>query len=30
VATLQLDVEDDYKRYLDEYPLPQQPRGMPT
>ena len=27
LATLQIDVEDDYKRYLDEYPLPQQPEG---
>jgi hypothetical protein len=30
LATLQIDIEDDYKRYLDEYPLPRQPRGMPT
>ena len=30
LAALQIDVEDDYKHYLDEYPLPQQPKGQPA
>ncbi|MBX9589335.1 MAG: carboxymuconolactone decarboxylase family protein [Hyphomonadaceae bacterium] len=29
LASLQIDVEDDYKRYLDEYPLPAGAKGNP-
>jgi hypothetical protein len=27
LASLQIDVEDDYKRYLDEFPLPAGDQG---